>query len=175
MPPAPHSHDDDDDDDDGHSPPGPAQATSVGGSSKPHRILACLLCQQRKVKCDRKFPCANCSRSGAQCVPATLLPRQRRRRFPERELLDRLRHYEQLLRNHNIPFEPLHKPQPSLGKGTDTSGGDNDRHDEHGSQAQAQSQSLSTGDKPDTDYKAKYVLPVDVFVMTCSAADTLIN
>lgn len=75
---------------------------------KPQRVLACILCQQRKVKCDRKFPCANCVKSRAQCVPATFVPRQRRRRFPERELLDRLRQYEQLLRQNNIPFEPLH-------------------------------------------------------------------
>lgn len=45
-----------------------------------------------------------------QCVPATLTPRgQRRRRFPERELLERLRKYEELLRQNNVKFEPLHK------------------------------------------------------------------
>ena len=43
-------------------------------------------------------------------MPATLNPRQRRRRFPERELLDRLRRYEGLLRKNNIDFEPLHTP-----------------------------------------------------------------
>ncbi|KAF1847689.1 uncharacterized protein K460DRAFT_384014 [Cucurbitaria berberidis CBS 394.84] len=66
------------------------------------------MCQQRKVKCDRKFPCANCIKSGTQCVSPALASRQRRRRFPERELLDRLRYYEDLLRKHNISFEPLH-------------------------------------------------------------------
>ena len=75
---------------------------------KPQRVLACVLCQQRKVKCDRKFPCANCTKSGVQCVLASLAARQRRRRFPERELLDRLRHYEDLLRQNNIAFDPLH-------------------------------------------------------------------
>lgn len=33
--------------------------------------------------------------------------RQRRRRFPERALLERLRNYEDLLRQHNIMFENL--------------------------------------------------------------------
>lgn len=75
--------------------------------SKPQRALACVICQQRKVKCDRQFPCANCVKSRAQCVPATQVAR-RRRRFPERELLERLRHYEGLLRHHNIKFEPMH-------------------------------------------------------------------
>ncbi|PKX92297.1 transcription factor domain-containing protein [Aspergillus novofumigatus IBT 16806] len=46
------------------------------------------------------------SAAKSQCVPATLTPR--RRRFQERVLLDRLRHYEGLLRQHNIYFEPLH-------------------------------------------------------------------
>ncbi|EEA24021.1 C6 transcription factor, putative [Talaromyces marneffei ATCC 18224] len=75
---------------------------------KPQRVLACVLCQQRKVKCDRKFPCANCIRSQAQCVPATLARRRKRRRIPERELLDRLHDYEELLRQNNISFDPIH-------------------------------------------------------------------
>lgn len=69
------------------------------------------MCQQRKVKCDRKFPCANCARARVQCMPAS--PIQRRRRFPERELLERLRHYEGLLRQHNIKFNPLHGDTPA--------------------------------------------------------------
>jgi hypothetical protein len=76
--------------------------------ARTQRVLACVLCQQRKVKCDRKLPCFNCTKAGVQCESAALAPRQRRRRFPERELLDRLRRYEDLLRRNNIPFEPLH-------------------------------------------------------------------
>ena len=75
---------------------------------RPQRASACVLCQQRKVKCDRQSPCENCVRARAQCVPASMVPRQRRRRFPERELLERLRRYEGLLRQHKINFEPLH-------------------------------------------------------------------
>lgn len=89
---------------------------SVAASSSPkppQRVLACLLCQQRKIKCNRQCPCSNCTRTGAHCVPAGLVPRQRRRRFPERELLDRVRHYEALLRQHSVSFEPLHPPPPN--------------------------------------------------------------
>lgn len=85
-------------------------ATSATKTQPPRRVLACVQCQQRKVKCDRKFPCENCVRAGAQCVPAALVSRPRRRRFPERELLDRVRHYEDLLRQNNVQFEPLHAP-----------------------------------------------------------------
>ena len=77
-------------------------------SSKTQRVLACVLCQQRKVKCDRKFPCSYCVKSRVQCVPGVQVARQRRRRFPERELLERLRRYEDLLRQNNISFVPLH-------------------------------------------------------------------
>ncbi|KFA45621.1 hypothetical protein S40293_08633 [Stachybotrys chartarum IBT 40293] len=69
------------------------------------RQLACVLCQQRKVKCDRKSPCSNCVRTKAHCVPATLAPRKRR--FAERELLQRLRNYEDLLRRNGVEFEPM--------------------------------------------------------------------
>lgn len=88
----------------------PAPLDAIRVATKPQRVLACQLCQQRKVKCDRKFPCTNCVRGKAQCVPATLLPRQRRRRFPERELLARIRHYEAVLQQHKIKFDPLHPP-----------------------------------------------------------------
>lgn len=88
--------------------------------SDPHpdkstRVLSCVLCQQRKVRCDRTFPCTNCVKSQAQCVPAGLLPRRRKRRFPERELLDRVRQYETLLKRHDIEFNPLHGEPPREG------------------------------------------------------------
>jgi ribosomal protein L13E len=86
-----------------HSPP-----DLQSPPAKPQRILACVLCQQRKVRCDRKFPCANCTKAGVQCQSAALVQRQRRRRFPERELLERVREYEELLRRNQIQFEPLH-------------------------------------------------------------------
>lgn len=90
-------------------PTEPTRATT----SRPRRVLACVLCQKRKVKCDRRFPCANCLRVGVQCVPAiAITTRQRRRRFPERELLERLQDYEKLLRENDIDFEPLHPSTP---------------------------------------------------------------
>jgi hypothetical protein len=93
---------------------------------KPQRVLACVLCQQRKVKCDRQFPCGNCVKARVQCVPATLAPRQRKRRYPERHLLERLRKYEDLLRQNNIDFVPLHRE----GSAQKESYRDSDLHDE---------------------------------------------
>ncbi|KAK0648243.1 putative C6 transcription factor [Cercophora newfieldiana] len=72
------------------------------------RVLACVLCQQRKIKCDRVFPCTGCIRADVQCVPGSMIARPRKRRFPEKELLSRIRNYEALLRENNVKFEPLH-------------------------------------------------------------------
>lgn len=86
---------------------------TVQAPVKQQRVLACVSCQQRKIKCDRHFPCAHCLRAGISCVPAALVSRQRRRRFPERDLLQRLRHYEDLLRQNNVGFQPLHPTPPT--------------------------------------------------------------
>lgn len=103
-------------------------------AAKQHRVLACVLCQQRKIRCDRTFPCSNCTKNNARCVPATQT-RPRRKRFPERELLDRLRHYETLLRENKVKFEPLHKQDDgegdsALNGGKEGYGADSDHEDE---------------------------------------------
>ncbi|GKU11278.1 unnamed protein product, partial [Fusarium langsethiae] len=64
---------------------------------KPQRVLACILCQQRKVKCDRTFPCSTCVKH-------------------ERELLNRLRRYETLMKQNNVKFDPLHDDNSSTAK-----------------------------------------------------------
>ncbi len=137
------------------------KALGVSGAalppSKPQRVLACLLCQQRKVKCDRKFPCATCTMSRAQCVPATQVSRRRKRRFPEWELLDRIRKYEDMLRQNNIRFEPLHK---------DSAGGESPNVKSGYDSGHEQPNPLGPGSSPSTTvnseivYEAKYVHPL---------------
>ena len=125
--------------------------------SKPLRVLACVICQQRKVKCDRKFPCANCIKSQAQCVPATLSQRRRRRRFPERVLLERLRKYEDLLRQNNITFEPFHKGSAREGESLNAQSGC-DSDNEHSETVRPELSTHSTPVKSERDYEAKYAL-----------------
>lgn len=72
------------------------------------RILACTRCHKRKLKCDRQFPCAHCRMVKTECVPTASVPRQRRRRFAEKDLLTKLQEHEDLLRQHHIAFTPLH-------------------------------------------------------------------
>ncbi|KAF4632699.1 hypothetical protein G7Y89_g5427 [Cudoniella acicularis] len=124
--------------------------------SKPQRVLACILCQQRKVKCDRKIPCKNCIKSRAQCVPATLAPRQRKRRFPEKELLERLRKYEDLLRQNHIKFEPLHKDSVGEKESPNPDGG-YDSDDEQRGAVAADYSSPSTTVKSERVYEAKNI------------------
>jgi hypothetical protein len=120
--------------------------------SRHHRVLACTSCQQRKVKCDRKFPCSNCVKSRVRCVQATLAPR--RRRFSERKLLDRIRKYEDLLRQYKISFEPLH-----LKRGEDSSNVDasDDSHDERMEHPVPKAPSSSVREKAESSYEAKCV------------------
>jgi hypothetical protein len=134
----------------------PAALPPPAQTSRPQRVLACVLCQQCKVKCDRKFPCTNCVRSRAQCVPATLATRRRRRKFPERELLERLRTYEDLLRQNNIKFNPLFKDSTTGDKGLLTAEGGYDSEDEHPEVTEADWPSPATASKFDRVYEAKY-------------------
>ncbi|KLJ12378.1 hypothetical protein EMPG_09543 [Blastomyces silverae] len=73
------------------------------GSSMPY---SCVLCYQRKVKCDRHDPCSACVKAGASCMfRAPPAPRRRKKNSPESALLSRLKRYEEILRNHGINFD----------------------------------------------------------------------
>jgi hypothetical protein len=74
---------------------------------KVQKHYACLGCSRRKVKCDHKSPCGPCIKAGWECQAVTQA-RPRKRRFAERDLLDRLRRYEMLMRKSGVRFEPLH-------------------------------------------------------------------
>lgn len=133
--------------------------------SKPQRVLACVLCQQRKVKCDRKYPCANCVKSRAQCVLATQVSRRRRRRLPGRELLERIRKYEDLLCQNNIKFEPLHRDSGGEMESPNVEGGYSS-YNEQPKTAEAAWSSPSTTTNSERVYEAKYVLSKKLFMMT---------
>ncbi|KND86384.1 putative transcriptional regulatory protein [Tolypocladium ophioglossoides CBS 100239] len=60
------------------------------------RVLACAICQHRKVKCDRKDPCSNCIKANVPCTSSTPAPMRRRRR-PNQDLRERLARCEELL------------------------------------------------------------------------------
>ncbi|KAM4066389.1 fungal specific transcription factor [Hirsutella rhossiliensis] len=88
----------------------------------PHRharVLACVLCQHRKIKCDRNFPCANCIKANVTCTPSTPAPARKRRR-PNQDLQERLSRCEELLKqyaNGAAPPPPQGQspPTPTVG------------------------------------------------------------
>jgi hypothetical protein len=112
---------------------------SAGGV--PTRAHACVLCQQRKVKCSRQAPCSSCIKSRAECVyrdPAP--PRRRKRRNPEDILLARLKRYEELLENAGVKVDPIGR----------VSGGaaENEQVDERRSR---QASAVDSADRNETD------------------------
>ncbi|KAG9234141.1 fungal-specific transcription factor domain-containing protein [Amylocarpus encephaloides] len=87
-------------------PPPSGDATSI------RRKHPCVLCQSRKVKCDRNNPCANCTKARVECVSTSILPpKRRKKRFPEAELLARLRRYEAHLRNYGADIDAINQEE----------------------------------------------------------------
>ncbi|KAI2623379.1 fungal-specific transcription factor domain-containing protein [Hypoxylon sp. NC1633] len=83
-------------------------------SGKPPRVLACVLCQNRKIKCDRQTPCSNCIKANVACTPSTPAPARKRRR-PNQDLQQRLARCEELLSEYATakPTAPSSTDSPS--------------------------------------------------------------
>lgn len=100
-------------------PPGTFVPGSAPHQAHPHshpdsaaikltRGTSCVLCQQRKVRCDKNKPCANCVKARVECrVIAPQPPRRRKKRLQERDLIDRLKRYETLLSEHGVKFDAI--------------------------------------------------------------------
>lgn len=57
----------------------PISSLSPSTASSPAQF-SCILCKQRKVRCDRAVPCSGCVRAGVQCEPGVRQPYKRRKR-----------------------------------------------------------------------------------------------
>ena len=67
--------------------------------SHPTGRLACQACQRKKIKCDRTYPCGQCTRSGLQCAASTRKQRARHagKRGVDSELKNRIAKLESLV------------------------------------------------------------------------------
>lgn len=65
------------------------------------KVLSCVICRRRKLKCDRRDPCSRCVKSSVECIYSDPV-RSRHQRKPELVLITRLKHYENLLRKNGI-------------------------------------------------------------------------
>ncbi|KAK3944890.1 fungal-specific transcription factor domain-containing protein [Diplogelasinospora grovesii] len=84
------------------------QGVSDASVMKLTRGHSCVLCQQRKVRCDKQKPCANCVKAQVECRVVPPQPPRRRKKKPhERDLIERLRKYESLLSQHGVNFDPI--------------------------------------------------------------------
>ncbi|KAE8418886.1 fungal-specific transcription factor domain-containing protein [Aspergillus pseudocaelatus] len=72
---------------------------------------SCNNCRQRKVRCDRKYPCEACSRSGKECIfPGPKRVSRRLNRPPVSELMARLKQLEDAERLRSM--HPADKDDP---------------------------------------------------------------
>jgi hypothetical protein len=70
--------------------------------------FSCILCKQRKIRCDKHHPCQNCTKARAQCIfRAPAPPRRGKRKPPEANLLARLKRYEDMLQGLGVSIEKL--------------------------------------------------------------------
>ncbi|OTA56698.1 C6 transcription factor [Hypoxylon sp. EC38] len=71
------------------------------------KSYSCLICRQRKVKCDRCNPCSNCIKAEKECSFIPPVRGKRKRTKPRREGLHaRLKRYEELLKSYGAIVEP---------------------------------------------------------------------
>ncbi|KAF4120662.1 Fungal trans [Geosmithia morbida] len=76
-----------------------APPSTASTAQRSQRVLACVLCQHRKIKCDRNTPCSNCLKANVTCTPSTPAPARKRRR-PNQDLQERLARCEALLKQY---------------------------------------------------------------------------
>ncbi|KAJ4984239.1 fungal specific transcription factor domain-containing protein [Stagonosporopsis vannaccii] len=95
--------------------PSPAPGRAASTAQPLHKAFSCILCAQRKVKCDKKpGGCSNCTKARVPCIyKAPPPPRRRRKGVRDVDTKTRLRIYENALRNVGIDPESLLK-QASL-------------------------------------------------------------
>ncbi|OAL39066.1 hypothetical protein AYO20_01817 [Fonsecaea nubica] len=91
-----------------------------------------------------------------QCVPSPLLKRRLRRRPPQRELLERIAKYEDLLRQNNVKFEPLHN-DIGLEKGKSVAGSGYGSDGEPPEHMHSEMQTPSTTSRSGRSYGVKNV------------------
>ena len=86
---------------------------------------SCILCYQRKVKCDGQRPCSTCRKSQVECISKlATAPRRKAKTLAAKEdqLLERLRRYEALLKLHDIDLDENNEGITGSAK-TDTGNG----------------------------------------------------
>lgn len=109
----------------------PVSATAPRPLSDSSR--SCVTCRRRKVRCNKRTPCSNCTKAGVECIfpPPGRAPRKSKRP-PDAELLSRLRRLEGVIEHLSgkngesgggstssiSPTQPTPATIPSISSGT---------------------------------------------------------
>ncbi|KAK0665003.1 Bikaverin cluster transcription factor bik5 [Lasiodiplodia hormozganensis] len=81
------------------SPPTHSYSISSASGSSALNPRSCVTCRRRKVKCDKKHPCTNCTKARIECIfPAPGRAPRKARKPPDAELLERLRKLEGMVK-----------------------------------------------------------------------------
>jgi hypothetical protein len=101
-----------------------------------------LECRQRKIKCNRRFPCSNCVRTSRQCsFVAPVRGKRKKRTLPKEGLHAKLRRYEELLKAYGAKIEPSNDGSMSDAETLSDIGDERKKeiksHDKHNSSALA--------------------------------------
>jgi hypothetical protein len=92
--------------------PSSFNTSPIGESPRPgphQKLLSCLGCRQKKVKCDKRYPCRGCQHSGSECVFPLRKRKARKPRSRNAEMILRLGRLEELLEK----YEPNGPKTPS--------------------------------------------------------------
>ena len=97
-----------------------AVSTPSSSSSQPVRhSLSCTHCRQRKIKCDKVFPCTPCKRSNFDCVfPERVQPSKKKRsnaKATNDDLMRRLGRMEELIEKMKAEGKSINSSKPAEG------------------------------------------------------------
>lgn len=93
------------------TPPGRAGSSADDAATLRHpttglQKYSCVLCKERKIKCDRREPCSACAKAGVKCVFRAPEPPKRRKRrdsdVDEKKGEKKVKKYEEMLRRAGI-------------------------------------------------------------------------
>lgn len=74
-------------------------------TATPPNLRSCTTCRKRKVRCDKKAPCAGCLKTGSVCIfPGPGRAPRRSRKPQDAELMARLKRLERVVQSlNNVP------------------------------------------------------------------------
>ena len=91
-------------DDSKDADPNPQRSNSPPAATPPN-LRSCTTCRKRKVRCDKKNPCASCLKTGSVCIfPGPGRAPRRSRKPQDAELMARLKRLEGVVQSlNNVP------------------------------------------------------------------------